>query len=148
MWWIGFYWIFLISIFPVDTILLTDAASCRGIEVSAFFLATIEKKTDKKNPLFWVCVSDFYQHCKGERGIVCYLHGFKNLLVHNLFVWSVLRILSSIVCGEKCNKIMLSVLWEKKTKKLSTLFQSSDWICRYWSTGKAFCSWVMRLFLL
>ena len=104
MWGIGFYWIFLISIFPVDTILLTDAASCRGIEVSAFFFSHDRKENWYKNPFFMVCVSDFYQHCKGEGGIVCHLDGFKNLLIHNLFVWSVLRILSSIACGEKCNK--------------------------------------------
>ena len=48
------------------------------------FLQPRQKRKLIKNPLFWVCVSDFYQHCKGERGIVCYLHGFKNLLVHNL----------------------------------------------------------------
>ena len=41
---ITFIFFCIISIFPVDTILLTDAASCRGVEVSAFFISHNRKE--------------------------------------------------------------------------------------------------------
>ena len=64
-------------------------------------------------------MSDFYQHCKGEGAIVCYLHGFKNLLIHNLF--SCLKCPKNIVkyCMWRKMQQMLSVLWKKKNSLLS-----------------------------